>query len=88
MSWKNFPLDDTSFTNALALDPTSPRVVYAGTDDGLYKTADGGHNWQRVCLRGKNVDALAIDASARVLYVVAGPFATNYGSIYAFRLRR
>ena len=29
-------------------DPTNGKVVYAGTTEGLYKTADGGVNWSRL----------------------------------------
>jgi photosystem II stability/assembly factor-like uncharacterized protein len=46
---------------ALALDPKNPKVIWVGTGegalrnsvtvgDGLYKTTDGGDNWQRVGL--------------------------------------
>jgi len=30
---------------ALAPTPFNPRVVYAGTDEGLYRTTDGGQSW-------------------------------------------
>jgi photosystem II stability/assembly factor-like uncharacterized protein len=31
--------------NALAVDPSNPATVYAGTDRGLLKTGDGGTTW-------------------------------------------
>lgn len=31
--------------NALALDPDDERIIYAGTDIGMYITTDGGANW-------------------------------------------
>jgi hypothetical protein len=82
-SWRDHRLDDTFGANALALDLPNPRVVYAGTNDGLYKSADAGGTWQRLCLGGQNVAALAIDASASVLY--AG---TDSGAISVLRLAR
>src|ERR1051326_1472364 len=33
---------------ALAMDPSDPAVLYAGTDAGLYRTANGGERWQRI----------------------------------------
>lgn len=33
--------------NALALDPRRPDTLYAGTDDGLWVTSDGGAAWTR-----------------------------------------
>ena len=33
---------------ALAAHPTDPRVLYAGTDVGLYRTEDGGDHWERL----------------------------------------
>ena len=32
----------------VAIDPSAPAVVFAGTtNDGVYRTLDGGQNWQR-----------------------------------------
>ena len=50
--------------NCLAIHPTNPAVVYAGTwKDGIYKTMNGGANWVRFSdgLGGTDVRALAID---------------------------
>src|SRR5262245_670812 len=30
---------------AILLDRNSPMTIYAGTDDGMFKTTDGGQNW-------------------------------------------
>ena len=48
---------------ALAVEPEETRIVYAGTDAGLFKSADGGASWQplRGALDGVRVEALAID---------------------------
>jgi photosystem II stability/assembly factor-like uncharacterized protein len=33
---------------ALAADPRDPRLLYLGTEQGLYRSDDGADNWQRV----------------------------------------
>ena len=33
---------------ALVSDPSDPGVLYAGTDAGLYRTANGGEHWVRM----------------------------------------
>ena len=50
---------------ALAVDPTNSQIVYAGTTNGVYKTLDGGQNWNRIdsLLTYTNVLALAIHPS-------------------------
>ena len=35
-------------TRVLKQDPSNPAIVYAGTTEGLWKTADEGKNWKRV----------------------------------------
>jgi len=33
---------------ALAVHPDNPQVLFAGTDAGIYRTADGGDHWERL----------------------------------------
>src|SRR5436309_1387012 len=50
---------------ALAIHPTSPNTVYAGTDGGgVFKTTNGGLSWSAVNagLTGFSVVALAVDS--------------------------
>lgn len=48
--------------DALAVDPTDPDVVYAGTGHGIFKTTDGGDSWVPVSrgLGNRDVQAIAI----------------------------
>jgi len=51
---------------ALALDPTDPQVLYAGTGDGVYKSTDGANSWQKASAglaADLQVYTLAIDPS-------------------------
>ncbi|MDX2034932.1 MAG: FG-GAP-like repeat-containing protein [Blastocatellia bacterium] len=58
--------------NALAIDPTSPMTLYAGTNGfGVFKSVNGGASWSasNTGLNNRLVSALAIDrASAATLW--------------------
>src|SRR5262249_49122757 len=47
--------------NALAIDRTTPGIAYAGTNDGVFKSMDGGGTWSATGLTELYVNALAID---------------------------
>jgi photosystem II stability/assembly factor-like uncharacterized protein len=69
---------------ALSIDPTNPRVVFAGTGTGVYKSTDGGESWRAVNrgleLEERNwVSALSVDpTNPRVVF--AGTDAGVYKS--------
>jgi photosystem II stability/assembly factor-like uncharacterized protein len=60
---------DTSDVYAIALDPNALTTIYAGTDDGIFKTTDGGQSWQ-----------LANDGIVGIIYsnMVVDPTNSNY----------
>ncbi len=56
-TWKNMGLKDSGHISMIRIDPADGNVVYVaaqgplwspGGDRGLYKTTDGGKNWQRL----------------------------------------
>ena len=54
-----------AYISALAVDPTEPSTVYAGTMGfGIYKTTDGGKNWMPsdfgIRLQEKSIIALSV----------------------------
>jgi photosystem II stability/assembly factor-like uncharacterized protein len=69
-SWRNV---GQGAVNTLVLDPRDPETIYAGATGGyagpssifygrgVFKSSDGGANWQRVGLQGTNVGILALD---------------------------
>lgn len=56
---------------ALAVNPSSPQTLYAGTGGGVFKSSDGGGSWRAVNtgLGNTTVSALAIDpVNPAILY--------------------
>jgi photosystem II stability/assembly factor-like uncharacterized protein len=72
------------WVSALSIDPTNPRVVFAGTRNGVYKSTDGGESWRAVNRglelgEGNWVSALSVDpTNPRVVF--AGTDAGVYKS--------
>jgi photosystem II stability/assembly factor-like uncharacterized protein len=70
---------------AIAIDKTNPRTVFAGTGesnmrnsvsigDGLFKTTDGGANWQKVGLDStEHISKIIIDPNDNKTIYVAAP---------------
>ena len=70
---------------ALAIEPGNVKVVYAGTGesntrnsvsigDGLYKTTDGGNNWQKIGLDStERISKILIDPTDKKTVYVAAP---------------
>lgn len=64
--WSSFSLGLPSSVpdiTALAIDPAAPQTIYAGTNAGVYKSSNGGSNWNLVFSTG-NVYGLALDPTA------------------------
>ncbi len=59
----------------LAIDPNKPQVVYAGTNQGVYRSPDGGESWEARNLglgdyNGLVVSALALDSNTPQTLVI------------------
>jgi photosystem II stability/assembly factor-like uncharacterized protein len=87
-----FDAQPTQSIGALAVAPSDPRVLYAGSGeglqrpdlsvgDGIYKSTDGGATWQHLGLRdGQQITALRVDPRdpQRVFAAVLGhPYGPN-----------
>ncbi len=48
-------------TRAINEDPSDPRIIYAGTTEGLWKSVDSGANWRLMTSRTLTVNAISID---------------------------
>jgi len=85
MVWKPiFDSQHVASIGALAVAPSDPQVIYAGTGesdirgdlssgDGVYKSTDGGTTWSNIGLRdSKQISKVVIDPrDAKVVYVAA-----------------
>jgi photosystem II stability/assembly factor-like uncharacterized protein len=65
---------DGESVRALALAPSNPKLIAAGTLDGVFLSRDGGREWTRITPEGhpdlRNVESLAFDPTdAQVIYV-------------------
>jgi hypothetical protein len=62
-------------TRAIAFDPNDPDTVYAGTDeDGVFKSADGGRNWDRLSgISYPRITSLAVSHSDGTVYAGTEP---------------
>jgi photosystem II stability/assembly factor-like uncharacterized protein len=87
-----FDREPTGSIGAIAVAPSDPRVVYAGSGeglqrpdlavgDGIYKSLDGGSTWTHLGLRdGRQIASMAVDpANANRLFVavLGHPYGPN-----------
>lgn len=83
MVWNpTFENQPVASIGALAIAPTDPKIIYAGTGeadirsdlasgDGVYKSIDGGRTWQNVGLReSRQISRIVVDpGDSNVVYV-------------------
>ena len=87
-----FDREPTSSIGALAVAPSDPRVIYAGSGeglqrpdlavgDGMYKSGDGGDTWTHLGLRdGQQIASIAVDprnANRLFVGVLGHPYGPN-----------
>ena len=68
---RGLELGETKWVYALSIDPTNPRVVFAGTRNGVYKSENGGDTWRKVAGSVTEINALSIDPTNSQV-IVAG----------------
>ena len=71
-------LPESVEVRAIAVHPTDPDVIYAGTQDGPYRSIDGGERWERLGFpeRGAVIWSIAFHPTRpQVMYAGAAPVA-------------
>jgi photosystem II stability/assembly factor-like uncharacterized protein len=62
--WTRIGITADSSTTTLTIDPKTPTTLYAGTEEGVFQSTDGGGNWSQVgndLMTPADVSVLAID---------------------------
>ncbi len=68
-TWKNIGLTGTRHISRIAIDPKNPDLVFVAamgsaygpsTERGLFRSTDGGANWQKVLYRDENSGAIDV----------------------------
>ncbi len=66
LNWQK--LNPPDYVSALAISPTDPNVVFAGSGNGIYQSSDGANTWTPIePLKGNLIFALTFDEEG-VLY--------------------
>src|SRR5215213_1796708 len=82
-NWNNNSVGLTEALNALAVAPTNPNTLYAGTFSGAYRSTDAGASWTKSWTSLPSINAIAVDpTSASIVYAgssAGGLFNTTDG---------
>ncbi|MDH4073565.1 MAG: glycosyl hydrolase, partial [Gammaproteobacteria bacterium] len=74
LSWTHLGLEDTRHISRLRIHPTNPDIVFVAAmgdmfgpnaDRGVYRTTDGGKNWERVLYNGEFAGAVDLSIDHR-----------------------
>jgi len=94
VTWRPIFDEESSYSvGCVALDPSSPEIVWVGTGenvsgrhvgwgDGVYRSLDGGHSWRRMGLEhSEHIGKIVVDPrDGNVVYVAAeGPLWASGG---------
>ncbi len=61
-----------SEVRSLVMDPSNPSVVYAATEEGVFKTTDGAGSWKKISTTAGHFEEIALDpASPSTVYLRA-----------------
>ena len=87
-TWKHVGLKDAQQIGGLAIDPNNPNRVFAAvlghpygpnTERGVFRTLDGGKNWERVLYKDENTGAVQVTIDPKNSDIV-------YADLWASRL--
>jgi photosystem II stability/assembly factor-like uncharacterized protein len=64
---------------SLAFDPGSPQILYAGTENGLFKSSDSGSSWGPTAFADGLVTDISVDTGTRPRRVRITTFGRGFG---------
>ena len=82
LSWNNNSTGLAEQLNAIAVSPTNPNTIYAGTGRGVYRSTDAGASWTKTSgFEFTSINAIAVDpTNPSIAYAAAfGLFKTTDG---------
>src|ERR1700720_4146309 len=79
ISWRRLATPFTSTTAQVVFAPATPRMVWAAAANGLFRSSDGGGQWEVVGFSGSQVSALAFDPRSPQVMLAAGQGAGDAG---------
>jgi len=91
-SWTNMGLKDSQHIGMIAVDPRDSNVVYvaaqgplwsAGGERGLYKTTDGGQNWELILSAGEYTGANEVHLDPRNPDIIYASLHQRYRNVAA-----
>ena len=75
-TWQTLVLTgSTTSVRSVAASPLAAGLLYAGTDQALFKSVDGGSNWSQIPSRNGKIVFDPVNAST--VYLLTPPFASN-----------
>jgi photosystem II stability/assembly factor-like uncharacterized protein len=78
MHWERLPLtEDSGPIASLVMDSANPSVLYAGTNEGLFKSSDGAESWGQLPTPVGGVYAISVDPASPSTVYAAVDFATD-----------
>lgn len=63
--------NDAFIINALEIDPINSNIIFAGSNNGLYKSIDYGENWDKVITSGKIMEIKINPENSNTVFVVS-----------------
>lgn len=94
VSWKEMPELNGQSVRALVMAPGDPKMLVAGTLEGVFRSSDGGSHWQRISPERheeiRNIESLAVDPLDHQ-HIYAGtwhlPWKTTDGGAHWFSIK-
>jgi photosystem II stability/assembly factor-like uncharacterized protein len=72
-TWQNLFASSPTNVYAVAINPRNPGTIYAGTDNGVAQSSDGGENWTPILGGPARIRLLALDPQDPNTVYAGGP---------------